>query len=137
MSLGLFLYSEGLRQRSCGLCKVTQVTKEQQSSRPSPGPHPTSQGALSCEVCSREAWCYCKRWKPNFKLCALEVLSLLFNNHFLGVPTMAQQDWWHLGSAGMKILSLAWQSELRVWHCCSCSLCYNYSSHLIPSLETP
>ena len=35
---------------------------------------------------------------------------------------MVQRDKWHLGGARTEVLSLAWQSGLRIQHCHSCSL---------------
>ena len=54
-----------------------------------------------------------------------------------GVPTVAQQDQWHLGSTRILVQSLALHSGLKIWHCCSCSLVHNYNSDLIPGLVTP
>ena len=34
-------------------------------------------------------------------------------------PTVAQQDHWHLRSAGTRVLSPAWHRGLRIWRCCS------------------
>ena len=55
----------------------------------------------------------------------------------LGVPTVVQRDWQHLGSAGMQVRSLAWHSGLRIWRCHSCGLGCDCSSDLIPGLGTP
>ena len=49
---------------------------------------------------------------------------------------MAQWDQQHLGNAKMQVLTLAWQSGLRIQHYCICSLGCNSSSDLIPGLGT-
>ena len=49
---------------------------------------------------------------------------------------MAQWGQWCLSSARMQIQSLAWHSELRIWHCCSCSISHNCGSDLIPGPGT-
>ena len=41
---------------------------------------------------------------------------------WLGVPTVAQRDRRCLWSTGVHIWSLAWHSELRICHYCSCGL---------------
>ena len=48
---------------------------------------------------------------------------------------MVLWDWQHLGSTGTQVRSLAWHSGLRIWCCCSCSLCCSGGSNLIPGLE--
>ena len=50
---------------------------------------------------------------------------------WLGVPAVAQQDWWHLGSAGKQVPSPAWRSGLRIRPCHSCG------SGLSPGPRTP
>ena len=47
-----------------------------------------------------------------------------------GVPTVAQQHRWHLGSTGAQVRSLAWHSGSRIWHCRNCG------SDLIPGWGT-
>ena len=54
----------------------------------------------------------------------------------IGVPPVVQGDWWHLGSAGMQVQSLAWHSGLRIWSCCS-SLGRDCGCDLIPGRGTP
>ena len=44
---------------------------------------------------------------------------------------MVQQDLRYLSSTGTQVLSLAWQSGLRIWLGCS------YGSDLIPGPGTP
>ena len=48
------------------------------------------------------------------------------------VLTVTQQDWQHLGSAGMQVWTPARHSGLRIWCCCSCDLGQNCGSDLIP-----
>ena len=55
----------------------------------------------------------------------------------LEVPTVLQQDWWCLGSAGTQVRSLAQHSGLRIPHCHSWGLGGNCGSDLILSLGTP
>lgn len=50
---------------------------------------------------------------------------------------MVQQFWRCFGSARMQVQCQAWDSGLRLWHCCSCSLVCNCSSDLITGLATP
>ena len=45
---------------------------------------------------------------------------------------MVKGDQWCLGSAGKQVCSLAWHSELRIWHCHSCGLGGDCGSDLIP-----
>ena len=59
------------------------------------------------------------------------------NSDGFGVPTVAQQDWKPPGGTRMQVRSLAQDSRLRIWHCCSCSLDLDCGSHLIPGLGTP
>ena len=40
-----------------------------------------------------------------------------FKKGILGVPTVAQWDWQHLGSTGMQAPSRAWPSGLRIRRC--------------------
>lgn len=49
------------------------------------------------------------------------------------IPSVVQRDWWHLGSPGTQVQSLAWYSGLRILccHSCSCGL------DLIAGLGTP
>ena len=54
-----------------------------------------------------------------------------------GVPTVAQQDRWHLGRAGMRVRSPAQHRGLKILHCRSCSLGCNCGLNLIPGLGTP
>ena len=42
-----------------------------------------------------------------------------------GVPAMVQWDWWHLGSLGTQVWSLAWHSGLRTQRCHNCSIGHN------------
>ena len=52
---------------------------------------------------------------------------------------MAQWDQRHLGSAGVRVWSLAWQSGLglRIQHCCSCSLGRDCALIWSPAWESP
>ena len=45
--------------------------------------------------------------------------------------------WEDLGSAGTQVQSPAWDSGLRIWHCCSCGLGRSYSLDLIPGPGIP
>ena len=46
---------------------------------------------------------------------------------FAGAPAVAQQDWRHLGAAGMQGPFLARHSGLGIWRCRSCGLGRNCS----------
>lgn len=54
-----------------------------------------------------------------------------------GVPAMAQQHRWYIGSAGTQIRSLAQHSGLRIRYCSTCSLGLSYGSDLISGPRTP
>ena len=55
----------------------------------------------------------------------------------MGVPTVVQQDAWHLGSAGKQVVSLARNSRLRIWRCRSCGSGCNWGLDLIPGPGSP
>ena len=54
----------------------------------------------------------------------------------MGVPAVAQQDQWLLGSAGMQVRSLAQHSGLRIQRCRSYGFGHDCSSNLILGLGT-
>ena len=53
------------------------------------------------------------------------------------VPALVQWDRQCLGSAETQVWSPAQHSGLRIRHCRSCGLVYNYGLDLIPELGTP
>ena len=54
-----------------------------------------------------------------------------------GISTVVQQDQRHLWSPRTQLQSPAQHSELRIWHCHSCSIGHNCGSDLIPGLGNP
>ena len=63
-------------------------------------------------------------------LVSFSKIHMLENKRSKGVPAVAQQDWWCLGNAGMKVRSPARHRGLRMGCCHSCCLGHNCGSDL-------